>query len=365
MVGEDLRLIILENAKELGQKLQSNLNMLRKNNKDYIIPIKNSRFSNGEAKVIIEETVREKDVYILSDVGNYNIEYMMHGIKNAMSPDEHFQDIKRAISAANGHASKITVIMPLLYQSRQHRRKGRESLDCAIALQELENLGVKDIITFDAHDPNVSNAIPKIAFENFYPTNAILNEFIENENEKIEELLVISPDMGAMERARYYAEMLGCDVGVFYKRRDLSKIVNGKNPIIEHEYMGANVEGKSIIVVDDMVASGQSILEVAKELKLRGAKHVYLVATFALLTEGIECFEKSYKEGNFTKLYSTNLSYVPDKVKQQQWYHNVDCSMQLAKIIDTLSKKESLQPFFNGKAEILKKIEEIKRNRYY
>lgn len=360
MGKDDLGLIVLENAKELGEKLQKNLNSIRKDKKHYIIPVANNRFSNGEGKVIIKGSVREKDLYILSDVGNYDVRYNMHGINHNMSPDEHFQDIKRVISATSGHASKITVVMPLLYQARQHKRKGRESLDCAIALQELERLGVDNIITFDAHDPNVSNAIPRLPFENFYPTHTILSRLIKEENKNIDNLLVVSPDMGAMERARYYAEMLSCDVGVFYKRRDLSKVVNGKNPIIEHVYMGADVKNRNILVVDDMIASGQSMIEVAKELKLRGANHIYLIATFALLTEGIEGFMKAYQEETFTKLYSTNLSYVPETIKKQEWYCDVDCSMQLATIIDTLNKKQSIQPLFDGKKQIIEEVEKIK-----
>ncbi len=355
----NLGIIVLENAKELGEKLQKNLNAIRKEETNYIIPLKNSRFSNGEGKISIESTVREKDIYILSDVGNYSVEYEIHGIKHNMSPDEHFQDIKRVISATSGHASKITVVMPLLYQARQHKRKGRESLDCAIALQELERLGVDNIITFDAHDPNVSNAIPRLPFESFYPTHTILSKLLNEEKENIDNLLVVSPDMGATERAKYYAEMLGCDVGVFYKRRDLSKIVNGKNPIVEHVYMGADVKDRNIIVVDDMIASGQSMIDVAEELKKRGAKNIYLIATFALLTEGIEGFVKAYEKGIFTKLYSTNLSYVPEEVKSMEWYYDVDCSMQLATIIDTLNKKESIELLYDGKKQMLEEIERI------
>lgn len=356
---EDLKLIVLDNCMELGRKVNDNLNKLRGNNVDYVVPVTNSRFNNGEGKIKIEETVRDKDLYILSDIGNYNIEYMMHGFSHRMSPDEHFQDIKRVISATNGHADKITTIMPLLYQSRQHKRKNRESLDCAIALQELEQLGSNSIISFDVHDPNVSNAIPKLPFENFYPTHIILEKLINEEKENIDNLLVVSPDMGAMERARYYAEMLNCDVGVFYKRRDLSKVVNGKNPIVDHVYMGADVRGRNIIVVDDMIASGQSMIEVARELREKGANCIYFVATFALLTEGIEAFVDAYNDGLFNKLYVTNLSYVPQTVKDEKWFCEVDCSMQLAKIINTLNNKESLKSLFNNK-NILDKIEKIK-----
>lgn len=353
---EDLKLIVLDNCHELGKLVNENINSLRDNRQNYLVSISNSRFSNGEGKAKIEESVREKDLYILSDVGNYEMSYELHGRCHYMSPDEHFQDIKRIISAASGHASKITLIMPLLYQARQHKRKGRESLDCAISLQELEQLGVNRIITFDCHDPNVSNAIPLLPFENIYPTHTILNEFIKEEKEYLDNLLVVSPDMGAMERARYYAEMLGCDVGVFYKRRDLSKIVNGKNPIVEHTYMGTNPKGKNILVVDDMIASGASMIEVAKELTERGAKSVFLIATFTLLTEGYEKFMEAHQEGLFQKLYSTNLSYVPEEIKKQDWYYDVDCSMQIAKLINHINHRESIQGLFSNKEEILEQI---------
>lgn len=356
MKKDELKLVVLENSKELGDKVNNHLKRLNQRIEDYIVPIKNSRFSNGEGKIKLEDTVREKDLFILSDVGNYGITYNMHGMEIPMSPDEHFQDIKRVISATSGHASRITLVMPLLYQARQHKRKGRESLDCAIALQELEKLGVNNIITFDAHDPNVSNAIPRLPFENFYPTHIILNKLIEEEKDNMKDLLVISPDMGAMERARYYAEMLGCDVGVFYKRRDLSKVVNGKNPIVEHVYMGSDVKDKNIIVVDDMIASGQSMIEVAKEVKEKGAKSVYLIATFALLTEGTQKFIDAYKEGYFNKLYSTNVSYVPDIIKKSPWYEDVDCSEYLAKIINALNERKSLTTLHNDREEVLNKI---------
>ena len=234
-----------------------------------------------------------------------------------------------------------------------NKRKGRESLDCALALQELENLGVNCIVTFDAHDPNVSNAIPNLPFENFYPTHINLEDLIE---EELDNLLVVSPDMGAMERSRYYAELLGCDVGVFYKRRDLSRVVNGKNPIVDHVYMGTDVKDKNIIVVDDMIASGSSMIEVATELKKRGANKIFLVATFSLFTEGIELFKEAYENKLFDKLYSTNLSYVREDVRNSSWYHEVDCSNFIAKVIHTLHKGESIEPLQNGKKEMIRKI---------
>ncbi len=346
----NLKLIVLDNCKELGEKVAKYLK------EDVIVPITNDRFSNGEGKIKIEDSINGSDLYILSDVGNYGLTYKLHGKEHEMSPDEHFADIKRVIAATSGHAKKINVIMPLLYESRQHKRKGNESLDCAIALQELEKMGVKNIITFDAHDPSICNAIPRLPFENFYPTHTILENLIEKE--KLHDLLVISPDMGAMERARYYAEMLNTDVGVFYKRRDLSKVINGKNPIIEHMYMGADPKDKDILVVDDMIASGSSMIEVAQKLKDKGAKNIYLIATFALFTEGTENFKKAYEQKIFTKLYTTNLSYIPKEIEEVKWLTKVDGSKYLAKIIKTLNKNENIENLWNGKKEIIKKIKE-------
>ncbi|MGM9876847.1 MAG: ribose-phosphate diphosphokinase [Bacilli bacterium] len=344
-MNSNLKLVVLPNAKFLGEKVDENLKKINNSDSTYIVPITSDRFSNGEGKVKIEETVRDKDLYILSDIGNYSINYDFHGMKHFMAPDEHFQDIKRIISATSGHASKINVIMPMLYQSRQHKRKGRESLDCALALQELERIGVSNIITFDAHDPNVVNAVPNLSFDNFYPTNIIIDALEENEH--IDDIIVVSPDIGAMERARYYAGMLGCDVGLFYKRRDLTKVVNGKNPIVEHVYLGSDVKDKNILIVDDMISSGTSMIESAQSLKNRGAKKIYLVATFALFTEGIEKFNEAYNEGIFTKLYVTNLSYVPEEIKSKEWYTEVDCSMLLARIINKLNKKESIAEIYD------------------
>lgn len=353
---ETLKLIVLSNISEVGKKVENNLLKIRNTNTNYIIPITENRFNNGEGKIKIDDTIRDKDLYILSDIGNYGKTYKMHGFTHHISPDEHFQDIKRTISALSGYTAKITLIMPLLYQARQHKRKGRESLDCALALQELEHLGVNHIITFDAHDPNVSNAIPNLPFENFYPTNTILEELIKNED--IENPLVISPDMGAMERARYYADMLGTDVGCFYKRRDLSKVINGKNPIIEHVYLGVDVKDKTAIVVDDMIASGKSMLEVGERLKKDGVKKVYFITTFSLFTEGVKEFEKAYQEKIFDKLYTTNLSYIKEEYRTKKWLYEVDCSLKIAQIINALHNKESLKPLHNGKEKILKELKE-------
>lgn len=350
----NLKLIVMDNILEMGNQVNDELKRVRKVDNDYLVKYKRERFNNGEGKVLISESVNGCDLYILSDVENYGLSYMMHGREHFMSPDEHFEDIKRVIAATSGHASKINVVMPLLYQSRQHKRRGNESLDCAIALQELERIGVDNIITFDAHDPSICNAIPRLPFENFYPTHAILEELIDNED--IGDMLVISPDMGAMERARYYADMLGCDVGVFYKRRDLSRVVNGKNPIVEHMYMGADPNGKDCIVVDDMIASGGSMIEVAQHLRSKGARKIYLIATFALFTEGTEKFVTAYNDNLFDKLYSTNLSYVPEDIEKYKWYVDVDCSKYLANIIDTLNKKGDVEELWNGKKKIINKI---------
>lgn len=355
-----LKLVVLNNCSVLGEKVDQNLKKLNGVSKSFKVKMDSNRFSNGEGKVAIHESVNNTDLYILSDVGNYGISYMMHGKEHFMSPDEHFEDIKRVIAATSGHANKINVIMPLLYESRQHKRRGNESLDCAIALQELEKMGVDNIITFDAHDPSICNAIPRLPFENFYPTHTILEELIEKE--EIRDMLVISPDMGAMERARYYADMLGCDVGVFYKRRDLSKVVNGKNPIVEHMYMGADPKDKDIIIVDDMIASGGSMIEVAEHLRNKGARNIYFIATFALFTEGINKFIQAYDNGLFTKLYSTNLSYVPEEIKMYDWYVDVDVSSYLASIIHTMYQKEDIEELWNGKKKFIQKINKKKNN---
>ncbi len=359
--NDELRIIIMSNCKELGKKIDDHIQGLRGNTKSYIVPITEDRFSNGEGKVIINDTIRNKDVYIISDIGNHSIKYKMYGYENHMSPDEHFQDIKRVVSAIKGQASRITVVMPLLYESRQHRRKGRESLDCALAIQELQNLGVKVIITFDVHDPNIQNATPLFSFENFYPTHIILKDFVTKENLDYDNLLVVSPDTGAMERAIYYANMLHTDVGMFYKRRDLTKVVNGKNPVVQHEYLGKDVKDKNIIIVDDMIASGGSMLEVAEELKRRGAKKVYLIATFAMFTSGLESFNNAYKNKLFDKLYTTNLTYTNPQAFKKKWFNSVDCSMFVAKIINVLNNHQSISPLIDGKEEILKLINSKKK----
>lgn len=357
-LNHELGIIALESCKELGNAVDKYIQEKRNCNESFLIPTNEIRFSNGEGKVKISETVRGKDIYILCDIGNYSCTYKMFGFENHKGPDEHFQDIKRTISAIKGKASRITVIMPLLYESRQHRRKGRESLDCALALRELERLGVDEILTFDVHDPNVQNAVPLMSFENIYPTYDIVKSLIKNQSSlelDKDKLLVISPDTGAMDRAIYYSSVLGVDVGLFYKRRDHSLIVNGKNPIVEHEYMGRDVEGKDVLIVDDMIASGESVLDIALELKNRKARNVYVATTFAFFTEGLEKFDKFYKDGVITKVYSTNLTYVPDKLRDSEWFFRVDMSEFLARIINRLNYGKSIAKYMDA-TEIIRRL---------
>ena len=349
----EIKLAVLKSAKEFGEKVDKELQRLNDKKESYMINIDEVRFSNGEAKVKINSPIYGSDLYVIGDIGNYGVSYKMRGLDHYMAPDEHFADIRRMVATADAYTDRTNVVMPLLYESRQHKRKGIESLDCAIALQELERMGIESVITFDAHDPSICNAVPELEFDNFYPTNEILTDLINNE--KLGELLVISPDMGAMERARVYAEMLSTDVGVFYKRRDLSKVVNGKNPILEHMYMGPNPKGKDIIIVDDMIASGSSILEVATMLKEKECKNIFLVATFSLFTEGVEVFDKAYKDKLFKKLYTTNLTYVPEEIKSRKWFKEVDLSKYMALIINTLHTRENINKLRENKVLITKK----------
>ncbi|WP_293978920.1 ribose-phosphate pyrophosphokinase [uncultured Clostridium sp.] len=350
-LNHELGIIALESCRELGNAIDKYIQKKRECIDSFLIPLDEIRFSNGEGKVKISETVRGRDIYILCDVGNYSCTYKMFGIENHKGPDEHFQDIKRTVAAIRGKAARITVIMPLLYESRQHRRKGRESLDCALALQELERLGVDEIITFDVHDPNIQNAIPLLSFENIYPTYDMVKALVSHEDTlelDKEKLLVISPDTGAMDRAIYYAGALGVDVGLFYKRRDHSTIVNGKNPIVQHEYMGRDVADKDVLIVDDMIASGESVIDIAKELKKRNARNVYVAATFGFFTEGIERFNKFYEEGIISRIYCSNLTYVSPELNDAPWFHAVDISELCARIINRLNYGKSIAKYMDA-----------------
>ena len=351
---ENLKLIVFDNCKDFGEKVDKHLQRLNNCEDSFIVPIKEVRFNNGEGKVVLTESVRKKEIFILSDPGNHSITYKMYEYLNHKSPDDHFQDVIRAIGAIRNQSRSISLVMPLMYSSRQHKRDGRESLDCAVALQTLIDKGVSNIITFDVHDSNVQNAIPCSSFDNFYPTNIILENFIQNENVDNDYLLAVSPDNGAIKRTNFYANMLGCELGGhFEKQRDVYKVVDGKNPILKHEYIGKDVKDKDIIVVDDMIASGESMIDVARELKKRGAKQIFLMSAYSLFTKGIEVFQKAYDEGLFTRLYTTNLSYVSEEALSKPWLKQVDCSEYVAKIINTFYRGKSVAPILEYKSKIL------------
>ena len=351
---ENLRLVVMENMKEFGEKVNFHLKGLMGVTSDLIIPIDEVRFNNGEGKIVLKESVRKKDIFILTDPMNHSITYKMYNYYNHKSPDDHFVDVIRTLCAIRNQANSVSLVMPLLYASRQHKRDGRESLDCAVALQEFIHQGVKNIITFDVHDSNVQNAIPSSSFDNFYPTNILLEKFITEEDVNNDNLLAVSPDNGAMKRTRFYANMLGCSLGGhFEKHRDVYRVVDGKNPILEHEDIGKDVKDKDIIIVDDMIASGESMLDVARELKKRGANRIYMFSAYAMFTKGIEVFDKAYEEGLFTKLFATNLSYIVDDAKTRPWMVIADCSEYLAKIIYTFHIGGSVSPILTATSKVL------------
>ena len=311
----------------------------------YIVKTKLPRFGSGEGKGELLDSVRGDDLFLMVDVCNYSLTYKMAGIVNHMSPDDHFQNLKRIIAAVGGKAKRINVIMPFLYESRQHRRAGRESLDCALALQELVRMGVKNIITFDAHDPRVQNAIPLHGFETVMPTYQFLKYLLRAEPDLVidsDHMMIISPDEGAMNRAVYFANVLGLDVGMFYKRRDYTRVVNGRNPIVAHEFLGSDVEGKAVIVIDDMISSGDSILDVAKELKRRKASKVFACTTFGLFTNGLDKFDECYENGLIDRVLTTNLVYQTPELLSKPYYVNVDMSKYIALMIDSLNHDASI-----------------------
>ena len=359
-----LKLIVPNNFKGFGERVNRYLNIMRDTNQKYLVDMDLIRFNNGEGKCVLKESVRDQDVYIMTDIGNYDITYKIQRGIHHMMPDEHFQDIKRIISSMDGHAKKITLIMPLLYQSRQDKRALRESLDCAMGLQELERFCVKELVTFDAHNPMVANAIPnRMTFSNGYATSDIIISMLIHENIDINKLFIVSPDEGARAKAKFLADILGgIKYGNFDKRRDYTKIEDGKNPITYHEFIGPNrLDGMDVIIIDDIIASGNSLLDAAKKIKERGAEHVYLISTFALFTNGIEEFNLAHQQGIFDKLYSTNLTYVPLEYQSAKWYYSVDCSQKVAKIIQHLHNGESIRSLLNGKEETAKKIKVLKK----
>lgn len=355
-----LGIIPLESSWELGQKVNElivswrherhggdNGNFLLADYKQdtYLINSKCSRFGSGEAKGTINESIRGKDLYLIVDVTNYNIKYKLCGHENRMSPDDHYSDLKRIIAAAAGKARRINVIMPFLYESRQHKRTARESLDCALALQELKNMGVDNIITFDAHDPRVQNATPLSGFESVQPNYQFIKALfraVDDLTVDSDHMMIISPDEGAMTRAVYYANVLGIDMGMFYKRRDYTTVVNGRNPIVAHEFLGSSVEGKDVVIIDDMISSGESMLDTAKELKKRKAKRVFIASTFGLFTNGMQAFDEAYEQGLISKILTTNCIYQPPELLARPYYVNVDMSKYVALLIDSLNHDHSI-----------------------
>ncbi|MDE7013812.1 MAG: ribose-phosphate pyrophosphokinase [Kineothrix sp.] len=365
-----LGIIPLEGCKTLGEKVDYYLVKWRtereSEHKDslafagyqrdsYILGAKVPRFGSGEAKGIILESVRGIDLYLLVDVANYSLTYSLCGHKNHMSPDDHFQNLKRIIAAVGGKARRITVIMPYLYESRQHKRTSRESLDCALALQEMVAMGVDNIITFDAHDPRVQNAIPLHGFETVQPTYQFIKGLLQHVaglELDSSHMMVISPDEGGMSRAIYMANVIGLDMGMFYKRRDYTRVVNGRNPIVAHEFLGTSVEGKDMIIIDDMISSGESALEVAAELKERKANRVFICATFGLFTNGIKRFDEAYENGIIDRVLTTNLIYQTPELLSREWYINCDMSKYVAYIIDTLNHDASISDLLDPNERI-------------
>lgn len=330
----------------------------------YLLSVDIPRFGSGEAKGIIQESVRGDDLYIMVDVCNYSMTYSLCGHENHMSPDDHYQNLKRIISAVGGKARRITVIMPFLYESRQHKRTARESLDCAIALQELVNMGVDNIITFDAHDPRVQNAIPLHGFETVQPAYQFIKGLLRNVKGLIPDtnhMMIISPDEGGMSRAIYMANVLGLDIGMFYKRRDYTRIVDGKNPIVAHEFLGSSVEGKDMIIIDDMISSGESAIDVARALKARKANRIFICATFGLFTGGLERFDKAYEEGIISKVLTTNLIYQTPELLSRDWYINCDMSKYIAYIIDTLNHDVSISDLLDPYDRIQRLLEKYRQ----
>ncbi|MBR3824747.1 MAG: ribose-phosphate pyrophosphokinase [Lachnospiraceae bacterium] len=365
-----LGIISLEGCKVLGDKIDKYLVKWRtereSEHKDslafsgyqrdsYLLSAKVPRFGSGEAKGMIMQSVRGTDLYLLVDVCNYSLTYSLCGHKNHMSPDDHFQDLKRIIAAVGGKARRITVIMPFLYESRQHKRSSRESLDCALALQELVQMGVDNIITFDAHDPRVQNAIPLHGFETVQPAYQFIKGLLKNVKGlqmDAEHMMVISPDEGGMKRAIYIANVLGLDMGMFYKRRDYTRIENGRNPIVAHEFLGTSVDGKDVIIIDDMISSGESIIETAEALKARKANRIFVFSTFGLFTNGLEKFDKAYESGLITRILTTNLIYQTEELLSREWYINCDMSKYIAYIIDTLNHDSSISDLLSPSERI-------------
>ena len=356
-----LALIACPGAEELTELVDKHLvgwaNAAGINKTSFIIPCDCPRFQSGDAKGLVKESTRGHDVFIVVDPGNYSVTYKLFGHINHMSPDDHFANLKRIIQAVAGRAHRVSVIMPSLYGGRQHRRVSRESLDCACALQELQAMGVANIITFDAHDPRLTNAVPLLSFDNVMPTNEVLTTLLAHMPDldfDKEHFMVVSPDEGAMSRNMYYSSVLGCNLGMFYKRRDYSRVVQGRNPIVAHEYLGDSVEGKTVFIADDIIASGESMLEVARELKKRGAKRIITNATFPLFTSGVEKFKEAVAEGVLDAVLGTNLTYRKPELLAQPWYFDVDCSVHTAYYVAAINHDMPFSTLYDPNAETKK-----------
>ena len=348
----DLSIIGMKGCEDFVSQVDYYLKDWRRHGGDdsYIVEASCPRFGSGEAKGLIKESMRGHDVYIISDVFNYGVTYKMYGREVPMSPDDHYADLKRVLGAIAGKARRVSVIMPMLYEGRQHKRTARESLDCALMLQELEAMGVTNIITFDAHDPRVQNAIPLCGFDNVQPTYQMIKALVKAVPDVIvdkDHLMMISPDEGAMSRCTYYSSVLGVDIGMFYKRRNYSIIVDGKNPIEAHEYLGSDLDGKDIIIVDDMIASGESLIDVAAKIKERGAKRIFAFTTFGLFTNGFDKFDKAYKDGMIDRIFTTNLIYRNPEIYNKEWFVDVNMCKYVAYIIDTLNHDATISNLLN------------------
>ncbi len=380
-----LKLAALEGCKDLAEKVNEHIITFRKNDTEelirrkkdlnyrgydaesYLLKCSCPRFGTGEAKAVLDESVRGTDIFVIADVTNYSLTYSINGYTNHMSPDDHFQDLKRILGACSATAHRVNVIMPFLYEGRQHKRSKRESLDCAMALQELIHMGVSNIITFDAHDPRVQNAIPLNGFNNFMPTYQFIKAlFSYDKTLKIdkEHLMIISPDEGAMSRAVYLANNLSVDMGMFYKRRDYSKIIDGRNPIVAHEFLGSSVEGKTVLIIDDMISSGESMLDTARELKERKAKKVVVCCTFGLFTNGLDKFDEFYQKGYIDYVSTTNLNYRPQKLLTRDWYLEADMSKYMAAIINSLNHDVSISASLSPTEKIQKLLQKYQAERH-
>ena len=377
-----LEIIAMDSAKDLARGVDSYIVQSRKaeiskfafdpsiqgyQRDTYLGHARCPRFGTGEAKAVLDDSIRGKDLFLITDVTNSSITYRMNNCVNHMSPDDHYQDLKRMIAAAAGKAKRVNVIMPFLYEGRQHRRSSRESLDCAFMLEELYNMGVDNFITFDAHDPRVANAIPLNGFDNYTPPTPFINALFDHEKDMIidkEHLVVISPDEGALNRSIYFANVLGVNTGMFYKRRDYTRIVNGKNPIVAHEFLGDNIDGKDVIVMDDMISSGESMIDTARQLKEMNARRVYICCTFGLFTNGLKAFDNAYERCYFEKLVTTNLNYRPSELLDRPYYVEADMTKFLADIINMMNHDASMSNIHHNSDKIHQAIDSYNRRAF-